>query len=234
MESGKTRTWEPKLFFLFVCLSVCLHIPSSLVIPSVFTKHFFQFFFFIHFSFFFICCLFISTIFSPLFLFIRIYHRLLRCVRSFLIPIRIWLFDCGGSQQKLVGCSFFFRVCLFIFFFFCCPSRFGNLATLKIGFGDYFFCWRIFARFNRWSQIVRFIRANFKWIGVQFFSQWPKIGFKWDFGLDFKVSSQKIGENLVILSTILKPFVYFWWTFSSFSVGFQLIGRKLVLNDIFC
>ena len=73
----------------------------------------------------------------------------------------------------------------------------------------------------------------------QFFSRfstdWSKIGFKRHFLLNFKVSSQKIGDDLVIL----KPFVYFhandwnfWWTFSSFSVDFQLIGRRVVSGNI--
>ena len=221
---------------LSVCLFVCLSAYSFLFGDSIrFYKTFLSIFFFIHFSFF----LYVASLFQPFSpLSFSLFEFIIDCCVAFgrfLFPFEFGCLIAAGRNRNWLDVRFFFGfVYLFSFLFFCCPSRFGNLATLKIGFGDYFFCWRIFARFNRWSQIVRFIRANFKWIGVQFFSQWPKIGFKWDFGLDFKVSSQKIGENLVILSTISKPFVYFWWTFSSFSVGFQLIGRKLVLNDIFC
>ena len=233
MESGKTRTWEPKLFFLFVCLSVCLHIPSSLVIPSVFTKHFFQFFF-IHFSFFFYMLPLYFNHFLPS---LSLYSNLssivaLRSVVSYSHSnLVVWL----RRVATEIGWMFVFFGFVYLFiFFFAVPVDLEIWQRLKLDLEIFFFVGEFFARFNRWPQIVRFIRANFKWIGVQFFSQWPKIGFKWDFGLDFKVSSQKIGENLVILSTVSKPFVYFWWTFSSFSVGFQLIGRKLVLNDIFC
>ena len=135
MESGKTRTWEPKLFFLFVCLSAY----SFLFGDSIrFYKTFLSVFLFI-FPFFF---LYVASLFQPFSpLSFSLFEFIIDCCVAFgrfLFPFEFGCLIAAGRNRNWLDVRFF-RVCLFIYLFFCCPSRFGNLATLKIGFGDFFF-----------------------------------------------------------------------------------------------